>query len=174
MIRKAVFLFTICFLLFPAHAHFMSRIWPQKGLAQNEIGSPAAKHRILVAGTSSAFRDTVLFRLMKKFQDDSVYFRIINLKNLSVRDPGKWDAVLLVNRCVAWDYDNRVKKFIRNHHDSANLIVFTTSGDPEGCIPEKKMPEKPNVDGYSSASAPEKIAPAVEALYQLLVKHLQR
>jgi len=74
--------------------------------------------------------------------------------------------------CIAWDYDYRVKKFLRNCGDRSKVITFTTSGDPEGCVSEKKPKKMPPVDGYSSASADEKIDPAVKALYRMVTGHL--
>ncbi len=169
MFRKILFLFLCSFYLFPIHAHFMSRIWPQKGLTQNEAGPADATNRVLIAGTGSAFRDTVVSRLVKKLSSDSVYVRIIHFKNLADQNPDEWNVILLVNRCVAWDYDSQVKKFLRGHGDNDNIVVFTTSADPEGCLPEKKQRIAFPVDGYSSASTDEKITPAVDSLYQLLI-----
>jgi hypothetical protein len=174
MLQKSILIFIFSVLVFSGNAHFMSRIWPQKGLTANDIGSPNAINKVLIAGKESEFRDSVLSHLVSKLHNDSVFIRIIDLKDISTQDPHVWSAMLLVNMCVAWDYDNLVKNFIKKHSDSKNILLFTTSGDPNGCIPTNKSDKNLNIDGYSSASVEDKIRPAADTLYTLLKKHFNQ
>ena len=168
MFKKTVLMVFCSVLFFAGNAHFMSRIWPQKGMAANEVGSPDAAKKVLIAGRGSAFRDTVVSRLVARLHDDSVYVRIIDLKDVATQDPQAWNAVLLVNMCVAWDYDSKVKQYIRGHADCNNVVLFTTSGDPAGCFPKNKKGRNPEIDGYSSASSMDECVHAVDTLYDLL------
>jgi hypothetical protein len=174
MIQKSVLILFCTVFLFSIQAHFMSRIWPQKGLLSNNVGSSESKQKILIAGKASAFRDTVIRLLVEKLQNDSVFISIIDLKDIGSQEPEKWNAILLINMCVAWDYDNLVKNFLKKHPDYKNMVVFTTSGDPDGCFPKKKAEKNALIDGYSSASAKENVTPAVDTLYELLKKHLNK
>jgi hypothetical protein len=161
-------------LFFSGNAHFMSRIWPQKGFTANNIGSSKAANKVLIAGKESAFRDSVVSHLVAKLHKDSAFIRIIDLKDISTQDPHDWSAILLVNMCVAWDYDNLVKSYVKKHSDSKNILLFTTSGDPEGCIPKDKSDKNLNIDSYSSASVKDNITPAADTLYELLKKHFSK
>ena len=173
MFGKMIPFFICTMFLTPCNAHFMSRVWPQKGFAPVTAGSPDAAVRILIAGKGSAFRDTVISRLTAKLLNDSTFIQIIDLQDLSTtRNPDEWNAILLVNRCVAWDYDALVKKFMKAHPDYPHLVVFTTSGDPEGCFSKEKQRKEPPVDAYSCASRKDNVSSVVDTLYNLLQRHV--
>lgn len=166
--------FLCAVLLTPCHAHFMSRIWPQKKLETVTMGSPAATVRILIAGKGSDYRDTVISRLAAKLLDDSAFIEIIDLNDLPSVQPDVWNTILLVNRCVAWDYDAQVKAFLKRHPDYPHLVLFTTSGDPEGCFSKERKRNYPSVDAFSGASAKENIPSVVDTLYKLLYNNYTR
>ena len=159
--------------IFSSNAHFMSRVWPQKKLTSAEYGDSKATARVLIAGKGSDYRNAVIGKLKDKLLADSLYIRVIDLDEISSPNPEDWDAILLINRCVAWNYDSRVLSYLKGNKASGKVIVFTTSGDPEGCIPHGKKSRMPDVDTYSSASQTETISTTVDNLYRLLKKTLK-
>jgi hypothetical protein len=156
--------------IFSSNAHFMSRLWPQKKLTPAEYGDTSAAGKVLIAGKGSDYRNTVISELKDKLLKDSLYVRVIDLDEIYSQAPEKWSAILLINRCVAWSYDSRVLKYLKENPVSNKVIIFTTSADPEGCIPSRKKNRMPKVDTYSSASQPEMISKTVDRLYKLLKK----
>lgn len=174
MLKKTALLVLCTAVLFSVYPHFMSGLWPQKGIGENSVGNPQSSKKVLIAGKGSEFRDTVISHLVEKLLNDSTYISIIDLKEIKSKNPADWNVILLVNRCVAWDYDNLVTNYVKKYPKSKNIVIFTTSGDQDGCIPKDKTDKILKLDGYSSASAKEKVTPAVDTLYKMLNKYLEK
>ena len=174
MIRSFVCLGFICVFIFSVTVYSSSTVWPKKKKPPIEHGSATAETKVLIAGKESKFRDAVISELTNRLVKDSIHVRLINLSDLGSITPDEWSAILLVNKCIAWNYEGPVKKFFKSHPDSKNVVLFTTSGDPERCIPEKKPERKAKVDTYTSASEDSKITEAVDTLSSLLNGVLNR
>ena len=153
-------------------AHFMSKVWPQKSLKEKTVGKDDAWCRILIIGAASPFKSAVVDSVISALQKDSVFIQVKGLKAIEKTNPSEWDAVILVNRCAAWDYDSRVKKLVKEHPDYKHYILFTTSADKEKCTDKKRLPVE--VDAVSSASISEKVGSIAAALAKMLRKHLER
>ncbi|MBD3322504.1 MAG: hypothetical protein GF350_15485 [Chitinivibrionales bacterium] len=156
--------------LFCAVAHFMSVVWPQKSLEEKEIGSSDAPARVLIIGVTSDFKQAVIDRVTGVIKSDSLFIRIAGIKEIDKTEPPEWDAILLVNTCMGWDYDNRVKKLVQKNNDYDHFILFTSSGDPDACTKKKKLPGE--IDAVSSASVEEKISVVTDTLAAFITKHL--
>jgi hypothetical protein len=174
MIKKFALLVLFTAMMFSAYPHFMSAVWPQKRIEGNNFGNPQSSKKVLIAGKGSEFRDIVINHLVEKLQKDSVYISIVDLSEIKSKNPGDWNAILLVNRCVAFDYDNLVSKYVKKYPKSQNIVIFTTSADPRGCNLKSKLSRKLKLDAYSSASVKENVNPAVEAIYKMLKKYLEK
>ena len=145
-------------------------MWPKKKKPPISHGPSSANTKVLIAGKSSAFRDAVISELTGRLVNDSIQVRIINIYDLRGISPEKWDAILLVNKCVGWNYQGPVKKFFTSHQDFRKAVVFTTAGNPVRCIPENKPQRKAKVDTYTSASKVDKTGESVDTIYTLLKK----
>ncbi|MCU0608696.1 MAG: hypothetical protein MUF22_02880 [Chitinispirillaceae bacterium] len=155
-----------------ANAHFMSSVWPQKNMASHSAGDPTSNKRVLIAGLSSPFKDTIASRIVDSLNNDGVYVRLINLKDLNKEDPNKWAAVLIINTCIAWDMDSKAKKFVKKYPDYSGFITLIASGDPDGCGDGKKLPK--NIDAIASASQADKIPALVSQFLALLRQKLEK
>lgn len=174
MIKKSALLVLCAAMMFSVYPHFMSAVWPQKKIEGNTIGNPQSSKKVLIAGKGSEFRDTVINHLVEKLRKDSVYISVIDLSEIKSKNPRDWDVILLVNRCVAFDYDNLVSNYVKKYPKSQNIVIFTTSADPRGCNLKSKLSRTLKVDAYSSASVKEQVSPTVDAIYKMLKKHIEK
>lgn len=125
-----------------------------------EINRPDCLQKILIASTSSKFKQALVRQLTDAMQADDIYFKIIGLDLLARESAPDYDAVLLINTCMAWDMDQRVKHFLRNNTACEHVIVLTTSGSSQW-LPKKRGAE---FDAVSSASQMDHIDDLVERL----------
>lgn len=128
-----------------------SSFWPQKDRTPQEIGAVGSAQRVLIASRTSAFKDSVVNAVIDSLRSDSVYIRVIGIKEVVNEDPEKWTAMLIVNTCMAWQGDNKVQNFLKRHPSYPSFIMLTTSGDSVACGSSKWIPQ--NVDAVSSASS---------------------
>lgn len=123
-------------------------IWPQRDIDTSELTAPSAQKRLLVASRSSEFKDALVSRIRAAFEQESTYVKFIGLEGLKQEDGETYDAVVLINTCIAWGLDPEVDSFIKRHTDHSRMIVVTTSGDGKW-KPDKKGRA---YDAISSAS----------------------
>jgi hypothetical protein len=145
-----------------AQAHFMSNLWPQKSLENAEHGPAQARKRVLIAGTTSDFRDAVAQALVDSLVADSVYVKTGSFKRLKSRDPSEWGSIVVFNTCIGWDIENRARKFISSHPDYRGFVLFTTSGDPDSCCSSSKLPR--GIDAVSSGSVEAKRSVVIDTI----------
>ena len=70
------------------------------------------------------------------------------MKQLKKENTGDYGVIVLINTCMAWDWDRNVRSFLKSRKDVHNIIVLTTSGSGDW-VPNKK---KWNIDAVASAS----------------------
>jgi hypothetical protein len=150
-----------------AGANFMSKIWSQKYPATAEYGNPATAKRVLIATVSSGFKDSCISGVIDSLRKDSVFVKVLGLKEVTQEDPAKWNVVVLVSTTMAMDIDNRTSNFIKRHNTYHDFVVVTTSANPRGWGTGKNL--VPAIDAISSASAgigkqPEMIAKIVASI----------
>jgi hypothetical protein len=163
MKRSLVSAFAFCGLLCSvAHAHFMSSLWPQKGLADSEQGPSTAPYRVLIAGTTSDFRSTVVAVVADSLVAGSVFVKTTSFRGLTKEDPSSWNAVVIANTCIAWDIENRARNYIEKHPDYRGFVMLLTSGDPDSCCPSSKLPS--GIDAISTASVAPKLPSVIAGI----------
>ena len=131
--------------------------WPQKDITESEVNSPNLARKILIASRAGAYKTALVERIKQAFKDDSVYVKCIGLSQVSKENADDYGAIVLINTCMAWDWDRNVFKFLKSRKDARgdarkdarNVIVLTTSGSGDW-VPNKK---KWAVDAIASASA---------------------
>jgi hypothetical protein len=156
MKMKLFFVFLMpFFLLCASPGHFMSNIWPQKNIPTNEYGDLKASKRVLIGGLESPFKEAIVKSIVDSLVKDSVYVKTVSLKRLKREEPTKWNAILILNYCMAWEINYKVKKYISSFPQYHGFVVITTSGDSTSCPAAKKLPE--NVDAISTASEDQKL-----------------
>jgi len=138
-------------------------MWPQKDIAPRQVNKPMFKYSILIASRDSEFKNSVVKRVEDHFMKRKVNLKIIGLKQLKNEKPENYTAVVIINSCIAWDFEKKVKKFLKQQTDHKNIIVFTTSGNGNWEPKKKKM----NYETISSAS---KIAKVDNIAKNLIIK----
>jgi len=119
-----------------------------KNIRETTVENPDASYRLVIAGDSSEFKDSIRERLMNNYQH-ICHIDVVNLDKLEGIDEDQYDAVLIMDTLMAWGGFNReVKRFIDSRQDSRKIVVFFTAGDPESVYSYK------GVDAITSASVP--------------------
>ncbi len=106
----------------------------------------AGQNRILVATQKSDFKQAVIQEIRHRLENNSSYIKVIDVKKLPHESTEGYDAVIILNKCMAGRPDPRVESFIDDTTEKEKLVVLTT-----GRLDSWK-PESPRVDAMSSAS----------------------
>jgi hypothetical protein len=134
--------------------------WPQGDIENAEIVPAGAKHRVLVASRSSGFKDALVERIREDLEAEKVSMRFVGVQKLKYEDPRDFDAVVIINTCIAWGMDPQVDGFLNKNRDAGNIVVLTTSGDG------KWAPDKRGrlFDAVASASEMARVDEAAEEI----------
>ena len=106
----------------------------------------AAQDRVLVATQNSDFKQAVIQAIRDRLENNSNYIKVIDVKKLPYESTEGYDAVIILNTCMAGRPDPRVESFIDDSTEKEKIVVLTT-----GRLDSWK-PESPRVDAMSSAS----------------------
>jgi hypothetical protein len=90
----------LTFLSYPANAHFISKLWYQKGIQTAEYGQKTSPNRILIAGTATDFRNMVIAQLKDSLVADSMYVKTTSFKELKNQDASQWKSIVIFNTCI--------------------------------------------------------------------------
>ncbi|WP_438425876.1 hypothetical protein [Aquimarina macrocephali] len=94
-----------------------------------EVNDSNLETKVLIASQGSRFKDSLVQNILKHYQNDSVYFKVIDVYTMFTVNIDKWDALVIIN---SWEYGSpprNVKKFIKNHPDQLDkLIILSTVG----------------------------------------------
>ncbi len=112
-----------------------------------ESGDRATEQsRVLIATQNSDFKQAVIQAIRDTLENNSSYIKVIDVKKLQYESTEDYDAVILLNECMAGRPDPRVESFIDDAPEKEKLVVLIT-----GRLDSWK-PESPRVDAMSSAS----------------------
>jgi hypothetical protein len=114
-----------------------------------EAAYGGADQSLLIASRTSEFKDAVVGGIEQAFKGQSMSITVIGLKDLRDESAEDYDAVVLVNTCIAWSLDPQVDTFLHKYRGTGNIVVFTTSGDGHW------EPKKQNREFDTVASASE-------------------
>jgi hypothetical protein len=145
---NTLFFLILIISLFQVYCSVPHRVLPQKDMPASELNEPSLDKKVLVASRYSEFKEAVIEKLKEAFKDQPVYIKFIGLGDLEQEDAKRYNAVVMINKCMAWQMDRNVIGFVKRYKDQGNMIVLTTSGDGNW-LP--KM-EGRNFDAISSAS----------------------
>ncbi len=94
-----------------------------------EVNSPKLQTKVLIASQGSRFKDSLVQGILRHYQKDTIYFKVIDVYMMFTVNIDKWDALVIIN---SWEYGSpprNVKKFIKNHPDQLDkLIILSTVG----------------------------------------------
>jgi hypothetical protein len=148
----------------------MSNTWPQKSIPSHAYGDSLASKRVLIGGVTSPFKEAIVRSIVDSLVKDSVYVKTVGIKDLKKEKATSWNAVLLLNTCMAWEINYKVKKFANSFPEYNSIVVITTSGDTISCCSAKKLPK--NIDALSTASEKRKLPEIAGKALALLRKKM--
>lgn len=150
MTRMTLTIFiTVIFCNIPAYSFSLPQLfWPQKDIDSFSVNQPTLAKKVLIVSRGSDFKRALVDRIKDAFKGDSVYVKCTGLTKLKKEDASAYGAIVIINTCMAWDWDRNIHAFLKGKKDAKNVIVLTTSGS--GKWLPKKIPA--GVDAIASAS----------------------
>jgi hypothetical protein len=105
------------------------------------------KGKVLIATQKSEFKRTVVSEIKENLGDKAYYVKIVDVKWLPNESPDDFNAIVILNRCMAGRPDPRVESFV-DDIPGKNKVVLLTTGRLD-CW----KPDSLGIDAMSSASA---------------------
>ncbi len=153
----------ILFILFAGFWVWYEYTYSMDTVIPFEMNDPNLETKVLIASQGSRFKDSLVQRILRYYDKDSIYFKVIDAYTLFTVNINKWDAILIIN---SWEYASpprNVKKFIKNHpHQTDKLIILSTVGSYNMVLKD--------VDMISGESIIEKIPQYTDIIIQRLDK----
>jgi nucleoside-triphosphatase THEP1 len=122
--------------------------WPQKDLDSFSVNQPFLAKKVLVVSRDSEFKRTIVDKIKDAFKGEPVFIKGVGLTKLKNEDASAYGAIVIINTCMSWDWDNNIHAFLKGKQNAGNVIVLTTSGNAKW-LP-KKAPT--GLDAIASAS----------------------
>jgi hypothetical protein len=91
-----------------------------------EFGDKKITDKVLIATEHSEFKDALLEKIKTSLSKQPVYVRIIDVNDIKSEPARYYDAVLIVNTCLAWNRNQTVTKYVEKTSEKEKLIVLTT------------------------------------------------
>lgn len=130
-----------------------------KAVETTETGNQKSlKGKVLIATQNSQFKRTVVSEIQENLEDNVFYVRVVDVKWLPNESAADFNAIVILNRCMAGRPDPRVESFVDDIPDKKRVILLTT-----GRLDSWK-PDSSEVDAMSSASAMSETAPLARSI----------
>ncbi len=128
-LRITVFILTIVFLLLMALSLWYKDTYSMEEVSTEQLYSENLETNILIATQGSEFKRAIVTNIKNHFKLDTVFLKIIDIKELNTVNPNEYRAVVILH---TWEYGkppSPVTDFItKNIEDKHNFIVLGTSG----------------------------------------------
>ena len=95
-----------------------------------QVYSPEMDRSLLIATQGSAFKDSITQEIIKHYNKDSIFIKVIDVSLLSEINPEDYKAIHLMHTWENWKPPYVVKQFIENNKKYLQkMVVLTTSGE---------------------------------------------
>ena len=112
-----------------------------------ESGNRATQQSwVLIATQKSDFKLAVIHEIRDTLENNSCYIKVVDVKTLPYETTTDYNAIIILNKCMACRPDPRVESFIDNMPETEKIILLTT-----GRLDSWK-PDASEVDAMTSAS----------------------
>ncbi|HDP67089.1 MAG TPA: hypothetical protein ENN20_01160 [Candidatus Marinimicrobia bacterium] len=118
---------------------------------------PESAATILIASRQSAFKAAVIETVAVNYQTTNIAVKIVGLEALESENPADYQAVVLINTCMAWKMDPAVEFFLKQYPAAGNIIILTTSGDGDW-LPKNRNGQYDAISAASEMADVEKTA----------------
>jgi hypothetical protein len=105
-----------------------------------------SKSSVLIATQKTKFKQAVVSEIRKALNENSIYIKMVDVKNLRYQGTRDFSAVVIINRALAGRPDPRVESYIDNEPKKNKIIILTTG------ILDAWKPDTESVDAMTSAS----------------------
>ncbi len=136
-------------------------------IAITNRGPEDAAKNVLIASQPSEFKKAIIEKVSVELGASGMQIKTIPLKQAQEERIRDYDAVLVINSCMAWSLSKDAGKFVESAKDKEKkqLYIFTTAANPKYT---QKLPE--GFDGITSASDMAK----VDTLTATLVENIKK
>lgn len=118
-------------------------------LNEIRVVSEKPEFKMLIAGDSSDFKDTIRNRVIEKYKA-LFTIHVVNIDKLKSSDASDYNVVLIMDTCMAWGgFNPSMKSFMENKENRKKTVLLITAGDPHWNYSYKE------VDAVTSASVVE-------------------
>jgi hypothetical protein len=118
-----------------------------KTVDTTEAGNPdSLKRKVLIATQKSKFKTTMVSEIRNNLEDDVFYIKVVDVKWLPNESSDDFNAIVILNRCMAGRPDPRVESFV-DSTPQKNKVVLLTTGQLDSWEPDSS-----EIDAMSSAS----------------------
>ncbi len=145
---------TVFMLAVPAFSFSLPQLfWPQKDIDSSSVNSSTLAKKVLIASRDSGYKRALVANIKEALKNDSVYVKWVGLMQLKNEDASAYGAIVLINTCMAWDWDRNVNAFLKRKKGAGNVIVLTTSGSGKW-LPKRNPAGVDAIAGASSKPDP--------------------
>ena len=130
-----------------------------KTVDTTEAGNQASsKGKVLIATQKTEFKSMVVSEIKDKLGDNVFYVRVVDVKWLPNESYDDFNAIVILNRCMAGRPDPRVESFVDNFPDKQKVVLLTT-----GRL-DSWTPDSSEIDAMSSASTLSETTPIAQQI----------
>ena len=138
----------------------------RKDMIHQEFGDKNSVKKILVTGTPTQYKESVIQNLIKKLGTTEYYFDLKPIKQLSKEDLSQYGVILIVDTLMAGKLDQNIVTFLGKKGYQSKTVVFFTRG---GEVPGSNWPyPEIQVDAITSPSVDSVSNEKVEQLVHLI------
>jgi hypothetical protein len=105
-----------------------------------------SKKSVLIATQNTKFKRALVSEIRNALNNNSIYIKVVDVKNLRYQGTRDFSAVVIINRALAGRPDPRVEIYIDNQPQKNKVIILTTG------ILDAWKPDTEGVDAMTSAS----------------------
>jgi hypothetical protein len=134
----------------------------------SQAGMTTSPKKVLVAGENTAFKRSVVARVIEKLGTQEWYLKVIGLDQLPAENTAEYGAVLLLAHFWGGKLDKRVTGYLKQDPANPKVVLLYTRG-VDGPLPESVRLDL-RVDAVSSASRADRVEARAAELATLLAK----
>ncbi len=133
-----------------------------RSLKEQTLHNPQAQVNLLIAGDASEYKDALRQAIIQDYQPRA-NIRVVNIDKLNKIAPEAYDAVLIIDTCLAWTrFNPTVLSFLDRPEVKERVVWFMTVDDTE------ERYQHNGVDAITAASVTENTLEVADKLRRQL------
>lgn len=108
---------------------FLSIVGCTLPLKEQSFKTPQAQLKLLISGDASPYKDTLRSAIVENYRERA-NIQVTNIDRLGDISPDDFDAILIINTCLAWTHLNpTILSFMEKPAAAARVVWFMTVDD---------------------------------------------